>query len=122
MAFRDWLTHPAGLPRKDPIGVIDLDEAIRNEFAFENHKDWQEAMQLAIAALLRSGWRQTLNNKKNEAWEWTDAFTCPEEFGEEPEDIGAAVVQSWLAFGKSGGAEDLRFAAKLPTDPPHSEK
>jgi hypothetical protein len=39
------------------------------------------------------------------------------EFGDGPQGIAEAAVLSCNAFRNSGGAEDLRFATKLPTEP-----
>jgi hypothetical protein len=103
---------------QSPISLIQIDAAITGEFAFDDNKDWQEAMRLCITELLRRGYKPALYNDRSESWEWTTRFTWPEEFGEGPEGIAAAAVQSWLAFGDSGGAEDLRFATELPTSAP----
>jgi hypothetical protein len=116
VAFREWLRGGAGLPKQGPISLMQIDTAIRDEFAFDNHKDWQEAMRLCIAELLRRGYGTALYNCESSSWEWTNRFTWPDEFGEGPEGIAAAAVQSWLAFGDSGRAEDLRFATELPTN------
>jgi len=119
MAFREWVRRPTGPPTQGPISLMQFDAAIQNEFLFDDHGDWQEAMRLCIAELLRRGYRPALCNYEARAWEWTDRFTWPEEFGEGPEGIAAA-AQSWLAFGDSGGAEDLRLATELPTVAPSS--
>jgi hypothetical protein len=97
---------------------MQIDAAIREAFAFDDYRDWQEAMRLCIAQLLRRGYKPALYSYESCSWGWTDRFTWPAEFGEGPEGIAAAAVQSWLAFGDSGGAEDLRFASELPTDGP----
>jgi hypothetical protein len=115
MAFREWLRHGTELPKQDAISLMQIDAAIGEEFAFDDNRDWQEAMILCIVELLRRGFSTALYNYDTSSWEWTDRFNWPE-FGEGPEDIAAAAVQSWLAFGDSGGAEDLRFARELPTD------
>jgi len=123
MAFREWVRRPTGLPTQGPITLMQIDSAIMQEFAFDDHRDWQEAMRLCIAELLRRGYRPALYNYEASAWEWTDRFTWPEEFGgfgDGPEGIAAGAVQSWLAYGDSGGAEDLRLATELPTVPPPS--
>ena len=120
MAFREWVRRPTGLPTQGPISLMQINAAIHNEFAFDDHKDWQEAMRLCIAELLRRGYRPALYSYESGSWEWTDRFTCPTWFGEGSEGIAAAAVQSWLAFGASGGAEDFRFARELPTVAPSS--
>lgn len=64
------------------------------------------------------------------AWRASDAFTTMPrrmavdgsvyvegEFGDGPQGIAEAAVLSCNAFRNSGGAEDLRFATKLPTEP-----
>jgi len=120
MAFREWVRRPTGPPTQGPISLMQIDAAIQNEFLFDDPGDWQEAMRLCIAELLRRGYRPALYNYEARTWEWTDRFTWPEEFGEGPEGIAAAAVRSWLAFGDSGGAEDLRLATELPTVAPSS--
>jgi hypothetical protein len=122
LGFREWLRQPTGLPMEGSISLRLIDSAIRENFEFEDHKDWQEAMILSIAELLRRGYGQALYDRASGSWGWTDRFICPDEFGEGPEDIGAAVVQSWLAFGDSGGAEDLRFVTELPTGAPQDSE
>jgi hypothetical protein len=96
---------------------MEIDAAIRTGFDCDQ-KAWHEAMRLCIVALLRRGWRPMLYDDASGAWQWTDRFTCPEEFGNGPEGITEAAVSSWVAFGDSGSAEDLRFATRLPTEPP----
>jgi hypothetical protein len=96
------------------MSLMQIDAAIREEFVFDDHRDWQEAMILFIVELLGRGYRPALYDHASCSWNWTDRFTWPEEFGEGPEGIAAAAIQSWLAFGDSGGAEDLRFATNLP--------
>jgi len=96
---------------------MEIDTAIRAGFSCDQ-KEWHEAMQLCIAALLRRGWRPMLYDNSSGTWQWTDQFTWPDEFGDGPEGTAAAAVLSWVAFGDSGGATDLRIATELPTEPP----
>jgi hypothetical protein len=115
MAFRDWLRVSSGFPAKDPISLMEIDAAIQEGFAC-GQNDWHEAMRLCIASLLRRGWRPMLYDKEFGTWEWTDRFNGLDEPGDgSPECIAGATVASWVAFGDSGGAEDLRFATRLPT-------
>jgi transposase len=67
---------------------MDIDAAIRENFVCDQ-KEWLEAMQLCIAALLRRGCRPALYDHETGAWKWTDWFTCPDEFGVGPEGIAA---------------------------------
>ena len=115
MPFEEWLRNPSGLLVNKPIGLRDIDMAIREGFGPPvDQKQWFDRMVLCIAALLRRGWRPMLYDGKAGAWLWTDRFDCPDEFGDGPEGVAAAAVTSWIAFGDSGGAEALRFATAIP--------
>jgi hypothetical protein len=109
MAFREWLRRRTGLPTQGPVSLMQINEAINEHFAFDNTKDRREAIQACAAELLRRGYGTALYNYESSTWEWTDRFTLPDLFSESPEGIAAAAVASWLAFGDSGGAEDLRL-------------
>jgi len=56
-----------------------------------------------------------LFDKENQRWTWTDRFNGWEGNDDSPEGIAEAAVDSWAAFGDSGGAEGLRFATALPS-------
>jgi hypothetical protein len=118
MAFRDWVEQGAELSKQNSISLMQISAAIQEQFAFNDNKDWHEAMKLCIVELLRRGHGTALYNYDSGSWEWTDRFDLPDEFGKGPEGIAAAAIQSWVAFGDSGGAEDLRFAIELPADGP----
>src|SRR5262245_42145113 len=62
MAFREWVRRPTGPPTQGPISLMQIDAAIQNEFLFDDPGDWQEAMRLCIAELLRRGYRPALYN------------------------------------------------------------
>jgi hypothetical protein len=118
MAFRDWLRNASGFPAKDPMSLMEIDATIREGFAFDRYSDWNEAMRLCIASLINRGWKPMLYNKEAGTWEWTDRFSYFDDWDsrdDSPEGIALAAVSSWVAFGDSGGAEDLRFATKLST-------
>jgi hypothetical protein len=118
MAFREWLRRGTELPKQGSISLMQISAAVGEEFAFNDNKDWHEAMKLCIAELLRSGHKTALYNYDSDSWEWTDRFNLPDDFGIGPEGVAAAAIQSWVAFGDSGGAEDLRFAIELPAEGP----
>lgn len=118
MAVREWLRQGTELPKQGPISLMQISAAIGKQFAFNDNLDWHEAMKFCIAELLRRGHRTALYNYSSGSWEWTDRFNLPDEFGKGPEGVAVAAIQSWVAFGDSGGAEDLRFAIDLPTDEP----
>jgi len=101
------------------MSLREIDAAITEGFACDQ-REWHQAMRLCIEALLRRGWRLMLYGQEAGAWQRTDRFVWPDEFGDRPEGIANAVVASWVAFGDSGGAEDIRFATRLPTDGPPS--
>ncbi len=96
---------------------MEIDAAIQEGFAFDHNSGWNEAMRLCIASLIRRGWRPMLYNKAARKWEWTTRFNYFDDLespDDSPEGIANAAVTSWVAFGDSGGAEDLRFATRLP--------
>jgi len=101
------------MEQQDPISLMDIDAEIQEGLA-RDQIDWHEAMCVCIASLLRRGRRPMLYDERSGTWQWTDQFTVPEMFGDGPEGIADAAVTSWVAFGDSGGAEDLRFATELP--------
>ena len=117
LMFEEWLQQLSRMPPKDPIGLMDIEAALREGFAGEEfgQKQWIEGMRLCLTVLLQRGWRPLLYDNESNSWQWTDRFSCLSGFGEGPAGVAEAIVVSWQAFGDSGGAKDLWFATRLPT-------
>jgi hypothetical protein len=115
IAFEEWLKHPSGFPANDPISLMEIAAALTEGFTCDQ-RQWHQAMRRCIEALLRRGWRPMLPDQSG-SWQWTNRFSYEPDVPDIPESISDAAVTSWVAFGDSGGAEDLRFATKLPDDP-----
>ena len=58
-----------------------------------------------------------LPNDDTGVWEWTERFHGVEDYNDTPLGIAEGAIASWVAFGNSGGAEDLRFGTVLPNRP-----
>ena len=105
--IEDWLEGWCSAREKEIIGLRDIDLAIRHGFDV-SHREWFETMDLCIKRLVELGFQPMLFDDERGEWEWTDRFDS--EAGE----MAGYAVTSWVAFGDSGGAEDLRFAKALP--------
>jgi hypothetical protein len=112
MGFEEWLKHPSGFPANDPISLMEINAALTEAFACDQ-RQWHQAMRRCIEALLRRGLRPMLPDESG-AWQWTNRFSYEPDVRDTPESIADAAVTSWVAFGDSGGAKDLRFATTLP--------
>jgi hypothetical protein len=120
MSFSEWLDDPASWPAMQPISLVEIIEALHGAFDGSNlvGREWLDARELYLAALLRRGLRPMLPNYKASTWEWTDRFNGFEENDDSPESIAAAAFFSLYAFGDSGGAKHLRFGTHLSAGSP----
>lgn len=116
-SFTNWLADPAGLNSQNLLGLEAIDQQLRDAFLIDAKSDWYTAIVLCVAALIERGLRPMLPNEGTGVWEWTERFNGYEGGDDTPLGIGEGAIGSWVAFGDSGGAEDLRFGTALPSTP-----
>jgi len=119
MSFSKWLDDPASWPASEPVSLIEISTALHSAFdgCDLDLGEWLEARKLYLETLVRRGLRPMFPNYETGTWEWTDRFNGFEGDDNSPGSIADAALQSWDAFGDSGGAEHLRFGTQLSSGP-----